>query len=72
MHYSFLMHVLQGARNLMHVLNDALLREVDFIFHSLLDDELQVSLFGPLHSNEKFVELAIDEPTEVLDDVLLI
>lgn len=38
MHDSLLMHVLECARNLVNVLNNALLLKVYFVFHGLLDD----------------------------------
>lgn len=56
----------------MDVLNDSFLLEVDFIFHCLLDDQLKVAFRSPLDGNEEFVELAVDEPAEILDDVWVI
>ena len=72
MHDALLVHVFQGACYLVYVLDYSLLWEVDLVFHCLLDDELEVSLLSPFNSNEKFVELAVDEPAEVPYDVLLI
>ena len=72
MHDSLLVHVLECTCNLVNVFNDAFLLKVDFIFHGLLDDQLKVTLLGPFDCNEKFVELAVDEPAEVLDDVWVI
>ena len=66
------MHVLQSAGYLVSVFDDFLLLEVYLILHCLLDDELQVSLLSPLYSNEELVQLAVDEPTEVFDDVWVI
>ena len=72
MHDSLLVHVLQSAGYLVSVFDDFLLLEVYLILHCLLDDELQVSLLSPLYSNEELVQLAVDEPTEVFDDVWVI
>lgn len=72
MHDSLFVHVLKGRGNLEDVLDDALLWEVDFVLFSLLDDQFEVAFLGPLYRNEKLVQLAVDEPAEVLDDVFLI
>ena len=71
-HDSFLVHVLQRSCYLVNVFNDSLLLKVYFILHGLLDDQLKVALFGPFNGNEKFVELAVDEPAEILYDVWVI
>ena len=72
MHDTLLMHVLKGRCDLEDVLNDTLLLKVDFVLFGFLDDELEISFLCPLYCNEKLVELAVDEPTEVLNDVFLI
>lgn len=72
MHDSLLVHVLESSSYLMDVLYDSFLLKVDFVLHCLLDHQLKVALLGPLHGNEKFVELAVDEPAQILDDVWVI
>ena len=66
------MHVLKRTGYLVGVLDNSLLLEVDFVLHSFFDDEFEVALLGPLDGDEKFVKLAVDEPTEVLYDVWVI
>ena len=49
------MHVLESACNLTDILYNALLGEVNFVLHGLLDDQLEVATLSPLHSDEKLV-----------------
>ena len=72
MHDTLLMHVAEGACNLMDVLPDSLLREAHVLLDGLLDDELEVPFLGPLDRDEELVELVVDEPVEVLDDVRVV
>jgi hypothetical protein len=46
--------------------------KLNFLFAGPLDQELEVALFGPLDCDEEFVQLCVDEPTEVLDDVWVV
>ena len=52
MHDTLLMHVFECAGHLVSVLDDALLREVNLVFHGLFDDEFEVTLLSPLDCNE--------------------
>jgi hypothetical protein len=55
-----------------NVLPHPLLREGDVLLNGLLDDELEVALLRPLDRDEELVELVVDEPVEVLDDVWVV
>ena len=66
------MHVLQRTCDLTDVFYNSLLLETYIFFHCLLDYKFQVSLLSPLDSNKEFIELVIDEPIEILDDVYVI
>lgn len=68
-HNALLVHVLKGASDLVDVLDDLALREEDLVSNCLLDDQLEVALLGPLDCNEELIELAVNEPADVLDDV---
>lgn len=72
MHDSLLMHVFEGTRDLMDVLDDALLLEVYFVLHGLLYHKLEITFLSPFYCNEKLIELAVDEPAEILNDVWVI
>ena len=72
MHDSLLVHVLQSTRNLTDVFYYSLLLETYILLHRLLYYKLQVSLLGPLDSDKEFIELIIDEPIEILNDVWVI
>lgn len=72
MHDSLLVHVLQGKCHLVDVFDDTFLLKVDFVFHGLLNDKFQIAFFCPLDGNEELVQLAIDKPAQILDDVYLI
>ena len=72
MHYTFLVHVLQSTSYLMYVFPDLFLGERDVFLDSFLDDQLQVSLFSPLDRDEEFIQLIINEPIQVLDDVRMV
>lgn len=72
MHYTFLVHVLQSTSYLMYVFPDLFLGERDVFLDSFLDDQLQVSLFSPLDRDEEFIQLVINEPIQVLDDVRMV
>lgn len=72
MHYTFLMHVLQSTSYLMYVFPDLLLGERDIFLDGLLDYQLQVSLLGPLDRDEELIQLVINEPIQVLDDVRMV
>ena len=72
MHYTLLMHVLQGTRYLVYVFPDLLLGERDILLDGLLDDQLQVSLLSPLDRDEELIQLVINEPIQVLDDVRMV
>ena len=72
MHDSFLVHVLESTRNLVYVFYYSLLLKTYILFHGLLDNKFQVSLFCPLDSNKEFVEFVINEPIEILDDVWVV
>jgi len=56
----------------MYVLPDLFLRERDIFFDGLFNDEFQVTFFCPLDRNKKLIQLIIDEPIEVLDDVRMV
>lgn len=72
MHYTFLVHVLQSTSYLMYVFPDLFLGERDVFLDSFLDNQLQVSLFSPLDRDEEFIQLVINEPIQVLDDVRMV
>ena len=72
MHDSFLMHMLQCARYLMYVFDDAFLLKIDLILHGLLDDKLKVSFLCPFDCNEKFIQFIVNEPAQIFDDVCVI
>jgi hypothetical protein len=72
MHYTFLMHVLQSTSYLMYVFPDLLLGERDIFLDGLLDDQLQVSFLSPLDRDEELIQLVINEPIQVLDDVRMV
>ena len=72
MHYTFLVHVLQRTRYLMNVFPDFFLGERDIFLDGLFDDQLQVSLLSPLDCDEKLIQLVINEPIQVLDDVRMV
>ena len=72
MHYTFLVHVLQSTSYLMYVFPDLFLGERDVFLDSFLDDQLQVSLLSPLDRDEEFIQLIINEPIQVLDDVRMV
>ena len=72
MHYTFLVHVLQRTRYLVYVFPDLLLGERDIFLNGLLDDQLQVSLLSPLDRDEELIQLVINEPIQVLDDVRMV
>ena len=72
MHYTFLVHVLQRTRYLVYVFPDFLLGERDIFLNGLLDDQLQVSLLSPLDRDEELIQLVINEPIQVLDDVRMV
>jgi len=61
--------VVEGTGDLVDVLPDLLLGEADVLLDGLLDNELEVALLGPLYGDEELVQLVVDEPVEVLDDV---
>lgn len=62
MHYTLLVHVLQGTRYLMYVFPDLLLGEGDIFLDCFLDDQLQVSLLSPLDRDEELIQLVVNEP----------
>lgn len=66
------MHVLQSTSYLMYVFPDLLLGERDILLDCLLDDQLQVSLLSPLDRDEELIQLVINEPIQVLDDVRMV
>lgn len=66
------MHVLQSTSYLMYVFPDLLLGERDIFLDGLLDYQLQVSLLGPLDRDEELIQLVINEPIQVLDDVRMV
>ena len=72
MHYTFLVHVLQRTRYLVYVFPDLLLGERDIFLDGFLDDQLQVSLLSPLDRDEELIQLVINEPIQVLDDVRMV
>lgn len=72
MHDSLLVHVLESTRNLTYIFYYSLLLETYILFHCLLDYKFQVSLLCPLDGNKEFVELVINEPIEILNDVWVI
>lgn len=72
MHNALLMHVLQSTSDLVDVLPDLALLKVNVLLDRLLDQQLQVALLRPLHRNEQLVELVVDEPIQVLDDVWVV
>ena len=72
MHYPLFMHVPQRACNLMYVLPDPLLRKAHVLLYCLFDDQLQVPLLRPLHCDKQLVQLVVDEPVQVLDDVRVV
>jgi hypothetical protein len=66
------MHMLESSSNLSAVLPHFLLWEAHVLFNSFLHYELEVSFLGPLDGNEELVELVVDEPVEVPDDVWMV
>ena len=66
------MHVLQSTSYLMYVFPDLLLGERDIFLDGLLDDQLQVSLLSPLDRDKELIQLVINEPIQVLDDVRMV
>lgn len=66
------MHVGQCGGALENEVPDLALFKLNFLFAGPLDEELEVALFGPLDCDEEFVQLCVDEPTEVLDDVWVV
>lgn len=56
----------------MYVFPDLFLGERDVFLDSFLDNQLQVSLFSPLDRDEEFIQLVINEPIQVLDDVRMV
>ena len=56
----------------MYVFPDLLLGECDIFLDGLLDDQLQVSLLCPLDRDEELIQLVINEPIQVLDDVRMV
>ena len=72
MHYTFLVHVLQSTSYLMYVFPDLLLWECDIFLDGLLDDQLQIPLLCPLYRDEELIQLVINEPVQVLDDVRMV
>ena len=66
------MHVLQSTSYLMYVFPDLLLGKRDIFLDGLLDDQLQVSFLSPLDRDEELIQLVINEPIQVLDDVRMV
>ncbi len=64
------MHVLQARRHLEYVVPYLWLINATVLRLMASDDLLEISLLGPLYSDEELVVL--DEGVEVLDDVLAI
>lgn len=69
MHNPLLMHVLQGSSNLAYVLPNSLLREAYILLNVTLHHKLQISFFRPFDCNKELIQLVIDKPVQVLDDV---
>jgi hypothetical protein len=63
------MHMLQGTCNLVNVVPNLLFWKLNLFFLRSFEDEFQVSLLSPLDRNEEFVQLVVDEPVQVLNDV---
>jgi hypothetical protein len=66
------MHMLQSICNLVNVNPNLFLWKVYFVFNCPLEDQLHITLFGPLDSNEEFIQLVVDEPVQVLHDVRVV
>jgi hypothetical protein len=56
----------------MYVFPDLFLGERNVLFNGLLDDEFQIALLCPLDSDKELIQLVVDEPVEVLDDVRMV
>jgi hypothetical protein len=62
MHNSLLMHVRQGPSDLRNEIPNLAFRERYVFFDSFFYQQLEITLFSPFHSNEKFIQLVVDEP----------
>lgn len=51
---------------------DLSLFEVNVFFDGFLDQKFEVALLSPLDRNKQLVEFVVNEPVQVLDDVLLV
>ena len=69
MHDTLAVHMLESTGYLVNVFPNLLLRKRYLVLLSSLHDELQVSLFCPLNSDEQLVQLVIYKPVQVLDYV---
>lgn len=72
MHNALAVHVGKGARALEDEVPDLALLKLDFLLTGALDQQLEVALLGPFDCDEEFIQLGVDEPTEVLDDVWVV
>lgn len=64
--------MLQRTGYLVDVFPDLPLLKVNVLLDPLLDEQLEVALLGPLDGNEKLIELVVDEPVQVLDNVWVV
>jgi len=69
MHDSLLMHVRQCPSDLGNEFPNLALREGDVFLDSFFYQQLQIAFLCPFDGYKKFIELVINEPIEVLDDV---
>lgn len=64
--------MLQRSRYLTNVIPNAFFGKANVLLDGALHDLLEVPLFGPFYSDKEFVQLVVNEPVEVLDDVRMI
>jgi hypothetical protein len=56
----------------MYILPDTLLWETHIFFNGFLDNQFQIPFLGPFHSDEELIQLIVDEPVEILDNVRVV
>ena len=72
MHDSLLVHVLKSTSYLADVIDNFFLLKIYVFFHSFFYHKFEVTFFCPFYSDEQFIELVINEPIQVLNDVWVI
>lgn len=64
--------MLQCACDLVNVLPYPFLREANVFLDSFLNNELQVSFFSPFDRNKELIQLVINKPVEVFDNIRVV